>query len=457
VNSIRLLIRRLHIQAPPAWGIEPVPEAKRTLRAFDLFVLWSNLGLGLLVLQAGALLVPGLSLRAAIAAIVVGTIIGTLLLALTGLVGSDSGAPTMVLLRAVLGQRGSFLPTVLNVIQLVGWTAFELWVIAVTASRISQAVLGAPLYTLWLIVGTIVCLLLALGGPLVVVRDWLEKFGIWVVYIASVWITVYLIGSGRIARMLAQPGSNQMPFWLAVDLVVAMPVSWIPLVADYTRFARRTPGAFWGTFAGYALANIWFYALGALFVLGLGLSEPTPDAIALAIMSITGGLLALVVILVDETDNVFADIYSSAVSIQNIFPRLSQRWLIVGVTAISAALAATLTMSQYYDFLLLVGSVFVSLFGILAADYFVLRRRRYTEADLYGSQPASASAASVHETGLNPAGLAAWFVGVVVYHVMARVLPWLGASIPSFAATFVVYLLLSQVARVARRAPATGR
>jgi putative hydroxymethylpyrimidine transporter CytX len=450
--------RRVRLQTPPAWGIEPVPEGQRVLRWYDLFALWFSLGVGLLVLQAGALLVPGLSFAGAMWAIVLGSVIGSLLLALTGLIGSDSGAPTMVLLRPVLGQRGSYLASVLNVAQLLGWTAFELWVIALTAGRISQSLFGAAHYSLWLVVGTIFCLLLALGGPLVYVRAWLEKFGIWVMLLASLWITVYLLGSGRLAHLLAQPGNGQLPFWAGVDLVVATPISWLPLVADYSRFARRAPGAFWGTFVGYGIANIWFYALGALFVLGLDLSQPSPDAVATAIVGMTGGLVALLVILVDETDNAFADIYSAAVSIQNIFPRLSQRWLIVGVTALGALMAAFLTMSGYAAFLILIGSVFVPLFGILAADFFIARRQVYPLHEIYGTGEPDAmgiAGPAAGWGGFQAPGLLAWVAGIVVYQAVSNDLPWLGASIPSFLVAFAAYLLLAQIMRVLRRATAT--
>lgn len=445
-------LKRIRLQSPPPWGIEPVPEKMRQLRGFDLFVLWSSLGVGLLVLEAGALLVPSLGLVAAMGAILLGSLIGSLLLSFTAVVGSEMGAPTMVLLRPLLGRRGSYLPTLLNVAQLLGWTAFELWVIALAASRISQVLLGAPHYGVWLVVATLWCLFLALGGPLVVVRQWLEKFGIWIVYLVSIWMTIYVCRSGQMGRLLSQPGTGGLPFWLAVDLVVAMPISWLPLVADYSRFARHSRAAFWGTSLGYLLANVWFYGLGALFVLGLNVSDPTPDNLAAAIMSMTGGIIALVVILADETDNAFADIYSAAVSIQNVFPRMNQRWLVVGVSVLGAILAASLTMSQYFNFLLLIGSVFIPLFGVLGADYFVLRRWRHDVAALY--QPDKLLGTDEVRSfgwGFDWAALCAWIAGVIVYHAVAHGVPWLGASIPAFLVAFVAHLVFDQMMNLLQR------
>ncbi|HEY63186.1 MAG TPA: putative hydroxymethylpyrimidine transporter CytX [Caldilineae bacterium] len=430
------------IQAPPEWGIRPVPEQHRVLRFLDLFVLWSSLGVGLLVLEAGALLVPGLSLAQALLAILIGTLVGNLLLALAGVAGSDHAVPTMVLLRPILGQRGSYVPSLLNLAQLIGWTAFELWVIALAANQVSRALFGFSAYGFWLVVAAIWCTLLALGGPLVVVRQWLEKFGVWLVYGVTAWMTIYLFTHYDILALLRRPGTGEFPFWLAVDLVVAMPISWMPLVADYNRFARRPRAAFWGTYLGYLLANVWFYGLGALFILTLGMAEPTPENLATAIMALTGGIVALLVILVDETDNAFADIYSAAVSIQNVFPHISQRLLVVLVSAIGLILAAFLTMSQYFDFLLLIGSVFVPLFGLLAADYFILRGRHIDVDELYRPQ-----GAYWYHSGINWMAIVAWVAGILIYHVIARALPSLGASVPSFIAAFALYLILERLSR----------
>src|ERR1051325_2753319 len=122
----------------PSWGIDPVPQRLRTLGALDTTMLWGSLGLSLLVLVAGTVLVPALSLRDALLAIVVGGVFGNTLLGLAALIGADARVPAMVLLRAPLGRRGSWLPTALNVLQNLGWTIFEVLVIATAASALSQ-------------------------------------------------------------------------------------------------------------------------------------------------------------------------------------------------------------------------------------------------------------------------------------------------------------------------------
>jgi len=456
------------IQAPPEWGIEPVPTAHRFLGLLDYFALWSSLGVGLLVLLAGTLLVPGLGLREALAAIVIGTLVGNLLLALAGVIGSRTAVPTMVLLRPALGVRGSYLPTVLNVVQLIGWGSFEIFIMAQAANGISKVLFGYENVVVWAFAFAAFCTLLAIGGPLVVVRRWLERFAIWLVYLSTAYLTWYLITQFDLAAIFARPGDGSLGFWLAVDLVIAMPVSWLPLVADYNRFARRPGPAFWGTYAGYFVANVWFYALGALFVLTLNTTDLVP-----AVMSLAGGWAALLLLLVDETDNAFANIYSTAVSLQNILPRARQRWLAVLIGAICFLVAVNVNVVQYESFLFLIGAFFVPLFGVLAADYYIVRRRQYQIDELYRER-----GPYWYRRGVNWWAVAAWLAGFIAYQWIvpteipgwkallqsvfgAAGLPfplsthyvWLGASIPSFLISALLYLL---AAPAIRRSDALG-
>jgi len=358
-------------------GISPVPTELRRLRTFDIGVLWGDLAIGVLVLAAGALLVTptkagglGLGFGPALLAIAIGSIAGSLLLALVAAAGHDRALPTMVLLRPVLGRYGSYGASAVNVLQLIGWTGFELWAMALFANRVSDRVFGFTAFGLWLAVMALVCTGLALVGPIRVVRVWLEKVGAWVVLIACGYLTVYLIAH---AHDLFHSTHGARPFGLAVDLVVAQPVSWLPLVADYNRFATSRRQNFVGTLTGYAIGNAWFYALGALLVLSAGLVDSSPAGIAAGILGLSAGAVVgttlLLALLAGETDEAFADIYSAAVSIQNVFPRANHRVLVVGVAGAGTALAAVVTMSDYENFLFLLGSVFVPLFGVVLGHW----------------------------------------------------------------------------------------
>src|SRR6266567_954436 len=401
------------------WGIRPVPPEHRRLSGRDLAVLWADLAIGLLVALTGALLVPSLGFPRALLAIGAGSLIGCVPLALVGLAGAREGVPGMVLFRPVLGVRCSYLPSVLNIAQLVGWTGFEFWAMALVANEMSLRLFHHSSYWLWLVVVAVLCTALALGGPILVVRQWLERFGAWVVAAVGAWITIRVLSTAHLGAVWHSPGQGGLHFWLAVDLVIAMPVSWLPLVADYNRFARQGVSSAAGTFWGYAAGNFWFYALGALLVLGAGLSDTSPAGLGTAIASLAGGWVVLLALLVGETDEAFADIYSAAVSSQNLRERIPQRRAVLAVAVAGAGLAAwlglrpALALGNYESFLFLLGSVFVPLFGVFVADHFLLRGRRVPRGD-YGLG-VDGSTVGPGGTKLNASALVAWAVGFVVY------------------------------------------
>ena len=468
VATVTRRLERVLQEEAPSWGVRPVPSEVRRLSGLDFAVLWGDLGVGILVLVTGALLVPALSLPEAVLAIVLGSVIGCVPLALVGMAGAREGVPGMVLLRPTLGIRGSYVPTVLNIAQLVGWTAFEFWAMALVASRITGPLFGVDSFHIWLGVAAIVCLLLSLGGPVLVVRRWMERFGAWVIAAVAAWITFRLWTTADIGNLWLRPGTGGFPsFWNAVDLAIVMPVSWIPLVADYSRFARRGVSSAGGTYAGYLVANVWFYALGALLILGAGATEPSVTGIADGIVGLAGGTLLLIALLVGETDEAFADIYSAAVSTQNLAPRLNQRAMIVGVSVLGVAIGAWLFRQPgegifaYESFLFLIGSIFVPLFAVFVADYFVLGRRRpYRKQSLFDPRGPYRFAA-----GFRLEALGAWIAGFAVYHWVLPTGPagWVQrvtdltggplfggnapASIVSFAVAFGIFLILGLATR----------
>jgi NCS1 family nucleobase:cation symporter-1 len=414
-------------------GIERVPDRFRILGFFDYFVLWADLGVGLLVLLAGTALVPGLGFWEAIAAILVGTLIGNVMLGLAGVVGSDNAIPSMVSLRPAFGRRGSYLPSLINVVQLVGWGAFELVIMAQASARLTQSILGASSYPLWVIFWGIIVTVFALGGPLVVVRQWLEKAGIWIVLVTGAWMIFYVITHANFGTLVARQGDGSLSFAQGIDLVVAMPISWLPLVADFNRFAKTSRSSFWGTVSGFAVSNVLFYTLGVLLILVL----PGLDLVG-SIMTIAFGTAGLVLLLGDETDNAFADVYSGAISIKNVLPTLSTRLLVTCIGCLCLGIALIVDLASFQGFLYLVGSLITPLFGVLFADYFILNRRRYTSDALYPEDGGGRS-----PLGVNPVALLAWVCGIATYLAETTYVGWLGGTLPALAVSLIAYLAFS--------------
>jgi putative hydroxymethylpyrimidine transporter CytX len=360
---------------------------------------------------------------------VVGSAAGSILLALAGKIGSDHGIPSLVTMRPAFGIRGSYLPAILNIMQLVGWTTFEIMIMARAAEMLAGSVVP---YHLWAAIFGALVALLGISGPLNVVKKWIGKFAVWIAYGTSAIIIVNLVGSADLAALVASPGEG-MSFFSALDLVIAMPISWLPLVADYNRFAKKSRSALWATFIGFTITNILFYFGGVL------LGTFAVIAIIVAIQAMFFGFLMLLLI-VDEADNAFADVYSAAVSAQNILSKLNQKYLVVGLTALSTFLAMVISIQQYEVFLLLIGAIFVPLFGVVLTDYYVVKKRKYTEQMLYSPKS---------KLGIAAPALIAWALGGMINYMLSPLspiyipqLPAMGAAIPSLAAASLIYLTI---------------
>ncbi len=416
----------------PNWGITPVPERLRQLGAVDTLLLWTNLGISLLVLVAASYF--GLSLKQAVAATIVGGLVGNSMLAGAALIGADARVPSMVLQRAPLGRRGSYLATGLNVIQCLGWATFELIVIATAAGALTEKAFGFHATWLWKLVFGAIATALALMGPVGFVRRFVRKVGIWFVAASILYLGYWILRHGHVGRLWHAQGSGGS-FWLAVDLVIALTVSWIPLVADYTRFSTTRRSAFWGAGLGYLLPTLFQFGFGSILVL----SHPAIDGPTAVLTTVAAGgiasFLALLALTVDETDEAFANVYSAAVSTQNALTRVPQRALVLAAAAISTGAALAFDLTQYQQFLLLLGAFFVPLFGVLIADW-LLAGMHYDEDAIFRG-PA-----------FRPGMILAWLTGFMAYEWLAqptglgfwtrflgRLHPLdsqIGASVPSF-------------------------
>jgi nucleobase:cation symporter-1, NCS1 family len=308
----------------------------------------------------------------------------------------------------------------------------------------------------WTLVFGAAALAMGLLGPIGVVRTVLRKVAVWAMPIAIGYLTWWALSGGSLSRAWHAPGEGGLSTWQAIDIVVGVTVSWVPLAADYTRFARTPRAAFWGTGIGYLVPDVLLLALGAVVLL----TREVGDAAALPAAVAAGGvvaLLTLIVLTVGETDEAFANAYSGAMSLQNLFPAAPQRLLIVATTGIGTLGALTLELTSFQSFLFLLGSFFVPLFAVLLADW-LLSGCSYTAADVFE--------APAWRLGM----LAAWLVGFATYQYLSPTGPawWVdqvdrldppawgvGATLPSFAASLAVGLVAAAAARQRTRRFAT--
>ena len=307
------------------------------------------------------------------------------MLAVAGAIGAQARVPAMVLMRAPLGERGSYLPTAINVVQCLGWTVFELLVIATAAAALSDELLGFEARWAWTIVFGAAALVMGLLGPIGVVRTVIRRVAVWVVPLAVAYLAWWAL-DGRRARggVVDRPGEGGLSTWQGIDIVVGVTVSWIPLAADYTRFARSPRGAFWGTGIGYFVPDA--------LLLGARRGHP-PDARRRGRGGAAGrrrGRRAARAARPRRTDGrgdrrgVRERVLRRRLAPEPLpGARRSGSWSSL-TTAVGTIGALVLALQSFQSFLFLLGSFFVPLFAVLLADWLAertaLRPRRRLRA-----------------------------------------------------------------------------
>ncbi|MEO7952923.1 MAG: cytosine permease [Polaromonas sp.] len=404
-------------------ALKPLPAADRLFGWRDHAALWLSLGVGLLVMQIGAYLVPALGTQSALTVIVCGSVLGAGLLAWTAKIGCDSGLSSAGLMHATYGSSFARLPVLLNIVQLIGWTTFELVVMrdgTVAIARQSGGFTGS----LWPLLATFVwgaVLLALLAGSMVkLVRKFIGRYGLPLVIASLLWLSWQFLSKANaqgLAELWHRAGDGSMSTLSALDLVIAMPGSWLPLVADFARHGRDGNSALRGTWLGYAVANIWCYALGLL----VALTVPSTDMVA-ALLLAQGGLIALSLILIDEVDNAYGDLYSGSVAGHSLKPGWSVRRWGMALAVLCTGLALVLPMHSLEPFLLILSSVFVPLYGVILA-------RLAARADVVSL---------VTERRVNYSAVMIWLLGIACYHLCAQLAPNWGAALPTLVLTFVL-------------------
>ena len=395
--------------------LAPVAASERVFTGFSHASLWFSLGVGLLVIQIGAYLIPAMGTQHALLAIFLGSLLGSGLVAWVAKLGCNTGLSSAGLMHQVYGSGFAKLPIVLNVIQLVGWTSFELVIMRDGTLAMGEQHLGWSgnyLVIATVFWGSILTLLMA-SSMLGLVRNFVSRFGLPLVVISLAWLTWQFLGvlqTQDVSAFWNRQGNNSMGFLSAIDLVIAMPVSWLPLVADYARHGKNSRTAMSATWLGYALANIWCYSLGVLVV---SVSSPDINLVSTLLLA-QGGLLALGLILIDELDNAYGDVYSASLNSHSLLSHWSiRKWgllIAVGCTL----LAIVLPMHSLEPFLLMLSSVFIPLYGV------ILGRA--------GKAPLSNASRSIY---LLPALI--WLIGIAVFHLSAQFWPQWGSALPSLA------------------------
>ena len=371
--------------------------APRNLGLLDQLGMWGNLGMSLLAF-AGAIVVlqplgePGMGMGQAVLALVVGTLVGTAGVSAMALASSQQGQPAMVMLRGLFGGRLSYVPTVFNMIQLLGWGTFEIVTTTMAARTLWPEL---PRWPIVVVIGAVTTLLALY--PLRWVKV-LRKY----VTVAVIVTLIYLASQLLTRDVPAHAGHGWGGWMVAVDAIIALSVSWVPVAGDYARHSTSHRAAVLGSYLGYCVTQIAVYSIGIITLL---LAGGNGDAVFSIFLGVAGGSLCFLVLTLREIDQCFVDVYSTTVSLQNIAPRLDRRLISIALGVTSTVLALAVDIYGFAHFLALIGSVFVPLLGVFLVDYYLFggRHRWNTTVDAPS----------------RPLMLVAWAAGFVAYELVA--------------------------------------
>jgi len=392
-------------------------EEKTTLSGFELFALWFGAAVSMAEIFTGGLLAP-LGFEQGLKAILLGHLIGGLILILGGYIGAQSKLPAIMSTRISFGHYGSYLFSLLNVLQLIGWTAVMIISGGRAANELGVALFGFDSINTWAIaIGIFIGLWIWLG------KVGFQKLNVVAVVLLFV-LTLILCGvvfkEGNI--LLAAP-TDEMSFGSALELSIIMPLSWLPLISDYTRFAKSRKSGLVGSFMGYFIGSSLMYAIG------LAIALYAKDAsVGSMMMTLNLGFAALGIVLLSTITTTFLDAYSAGVTFTNIFPQMSERKIAFSMAVIGLLVAIFTPIEQYETFLYAIGSVFGPLFAILLSDYFIFKKEQIEPS-----------------LSLHVGALIVWAIGVGLYYwFMTFDLP-LGSTLPTMLATSMIFIITKKV------------
>ncbi len=380
-------------------------DSSPTLDSKTSALIWFGAAVSIAEILTGTLFSP-LGFARGLAAIVLGHLIGGCLFFAAGYIGAQTGKSAMQTTALSFGHHGSFLFSLANIIQLIGWTA----IMIITGATAASALSGGG-ETIWSIaIGLLILVWLIIG-----MRNF-DKINL-AAMSALFLLTLWWSGSAFQGQAPAAAPADGISFGAAVELAVAMPLSWLPLVADYTRRAKRPLAATLSGTLAYSLTSCWMYAIG----LGAALFSQQSD-IAAMLQHAGLGLAGIFIVVFSTVTTTFLDAHSAGVSSQHLFQPLKERPTAIAVTLIGTLLAIAYPVHQFESFLYFIGSVFAPMIAIQIADFFLLKRRRQTAS-------------------VDWVALALWLAGFILYRNLLQWETPLGSTLPVMAAVIILTLL----------------
>ena len=375
---------------------------KRT-SLFENGLIWFGAAVSLAEILTG-IAFASLGFKTGIAAILLGHLIGCVLLFLAGVIGGKVRKSAMETVKSSFGQRGGLFFAFMNVLQLVGWTAIMIYDGALAANGLFSA--GAWLWCL--VIGGLIVLWISVG---VTKLGKLNTVAMAALFVLTLILCKIIFFGNNAAPML---DSEALSFGAAVELAVAMPLSWLPLISDYTREAEKPVKASAVSAATYGIVSCWMY------IIGMGAAVLTGESdIAQILLKAGLGILGLLIVVLSTVTTTFMDAYSAGISSESVFSKIKGKYAAIAVTIIGTAAAMLFPMDDITNFLYLIGSVFAPMIAVQIADFFLIRR------DKSGS-------------GFDTRNAVIWLIGFVLYRFLMHTDLPVGYTLPDMLVTMLI-------------------
>ena len=381
---------------------------KRT-SVFENSLIWFGAAVSIAEILTGTYF-ASLGFLKGILAIVLGHIIGCGLLFLAGLIGAKTEKSAMETVKMSFGNKGSLFFAILNVLQLVGWTGIMIY----DGALATQGILNIG-HIIWcLIIGGLILLWILIG---------IKNLGkINIIAMSALFIMTIILSFIIFRGGISLEGSDEsMSFGAALELSVAMPLSWLPLISDYTKEAKEPVKATAASSIIYGLVSTWMYIIGmsaALFTM--------ESDIAQILLKAGLGIVGLLIVVLSTVTTTFLDAYSAGVSTESIMEKIQGKWVAVTVTIIGTAGAILVPMDDITGFLYLIGSVFAPMISIQIVDFFILKagheKEKFAMSNIF-----------------------IWLAGFIIYRILIKIDAPIGSTIPDMLITMIICVLVNKI------------
>ena len=383
--------------------IQNTDDKKGGTSLFENGLIWCGAGVSIAEILTGTYFAE-LGFKRALLAILIGHIIGCAMFFLAGVIGGKQRLSAMETAKNSFGRIGGQFFAIMNVIQLVGWTSIMIYDGALAANGIFS--IGSWVWCL--VIGALIILWIMIG---IADLGKLNTVAMAALFILTLVLCKVIFIDGSISSAAVSDG---MSFGAAIELAVAMPLSWLPLIADYTREAEKPVKAAAVSTAVYGAVSCWMYIIGMGAALFTGESD-----IALIMVKAGLGVLGLIIVIFSTVTTTFLDAYSAGISQESITPKVKGKYVAVVVAAIGMVAAMIFPMDDITDFLYLIGSVFAPMIAIQIADYFIIHRdKREITVDVRNS--------------------IIWIIGFILYRLFMKMDIPVGNTLPDMMITILL-------------------